>query len=255
MNSKISIINVVNYAQRPDLIEECEQFLDRLWPPFMSQSAVSDEYWERLDEQPNNQFQFIATVNEKATERVIGIIRSVPFLWPYGDFAKLVEMGWDDIFNFAMENQHDGEPYISALSVTVDPQYRGQQIPALLIEALKQAAKEYGAKAMIVPVRPTLKHRYPLQDFDEYCAWKNAQGEPFDPWIRTHWRLGATVLQSVHRSMVITGSITDWQSWTGMSFPQSGKYIIPNALVPVTVDVPHQKVEYIEPNLWMLHAL
>lgn len=254
MNNELSV-NIQSYAQRPDLIEDCEQLLDRLWPQFMSESAVSDEYWARLDEAPNSQFQFIATVNENAVERVVGIIRSVPFLWPYGDFAKLAEMGWDDIFNFAMGNQEGGESYFSALSVTVDPQYRGQQIPDLLINALKQAAKAYGAKAIIVPVRPTLKHRYPLQDFDEYCGWKNKHGEPFDPWIRTHWRLGATVLQPVHRSMVITGFIADWQSWTGMSFPQSGKYIVPGALVPVIVDMECQQAEYIEPNLWMLHAL
>ncbi|EJD6411131.1 MULTISPECIES: transferase [Providencia] len=252
---KLLQVNTQSYAQRPDLIEECELFLDKLWPQFMSQSSVCDEYWNRLDEEPNSYFQFIATVNENEEERVIGIIRSVPFLWPYGDFSKLAEMGWDAIFNFAMENQQGGEPYISALSVTVDPQYRGCQIPALLINALKHAAKEYAAKAVIVPVRPTLKHCYPLQDFEAYCGWQNERGEPFDPWIRTHWRLGATVLQPVHRSMVIIGSIADWQSWTGMYFPQSGQYIVPNALVPVTADIQRQQVEYIEPNLWMLHSL
>ncbi|EML0364097.1 GNAT family N-acetyltransferase [Providencia rettgeri] len=254
MNKSLQV-NIQSYAQRPDLIDECERFLDKLWPQFMSQSSVCDEYWERLDEEPYSHFQFIATVNENSLERVVGIIRSVPFLWPYGDFSKLAEMGWDAIFNFAMENQQGGEPYISALSVTVDPQYRGQQIPALLINALKTAAQSHGAKSVIVPVRPTLKHRYPLQDFDEYCGWKNEQGEPFDPWIRTHWRLGATVLQPVHRSMVITGSIADWQSWTDMKYPQSGQYIISGALVPVTADVLRQQVEYIEPNLWMLHSL
>ncbi|MEX6225381.1 hypothetical protein AB6F55_11420 [Providencia hangzhouensis] len=66
--------------------------------------------------------------------------------------------------------------------------------------------------------------------------------------FRTHWRLGATVRQPVHRSMVIIGSIADWQSWTGMYFPQSGQYIVPNALVPVTVDIQRQQVEYIEPE-------
>lgn len=254
MNKSLRV-NIQSYAERPDLIDECELFLDRLWPQFMSQSSVCDEYWERLDEEPNSHFQFIATVNEDSSEQVVGIIRSVPFLWPYGDFSKLAEMGWDAIFNFAMENLQGGEPYISALSVTVDPQYRGQQVPALLINALKTAAQSCDGKAVIVPVRPTLKHRYPLQDFDEYCGWKNERGEPFDPWIRTHWRLGASVLQPVHRSMVITGSIADWQSWTGMYFPQSGQYIVPNALVPVTVDVLRQQVEYIEPNLWMLYLL
>ncbi|EPG4010181.1 hypothetical protein I9Y56_004066 [Providencia stuartii] len=71
----------------------------------------------------------------------------------------------------------------------------------------------------------------------------------------THWRLGGKILQPVYRSMVIVGTIKQWESWTGMRFMQSGQYIVPQALVPVNIDTQAQWGEYIEPNLWMLHSL
>lgn len=55
--------------------------------------------------------------------------------------------------------------------------------------------------------------------------------------------------------MSIKGTVEQWESWTGMRFIQSGQYVVPNALVPVTVDIEKQSIEYIEPNLWMLHSL
>ncbi|ELX8380029.1 transferase [Providencia vermicola] len=256
MSIKPSItINIHSFVQRPDLIEQSDELLDKLWPQFMCETAVCDEYWEKLYEEPMNQFQFLAVADIQGTEKVVGVIKSVLFQWPDHNLTKLVDLGWDDIFNFAIENKNGEDRYISALSVTVEPEYRGYQIPALLINALKKAAVAYGAKAVVVPVRPTLKHRYPLQPFDDYCRWTNEQGEPFDPWIRTHWRLGGKILKPIHRSMSIKGTVEQWESWTGMRFIQSGQYVVPNALVPVTVDIEKQSIEYIEPNLWMLHSL
>lgn len=55
-------------------------------------------------------------------------------------------------------------------------------------------------------------------------------GAPLDPWIRTHWRLGARVLATAPSSQVITATVAEWQTWTGMAFPDSGDYVIPNGL-------------------------
>ncbi|MEZ4518824.1 MAG: hypothetical protein R3C44_19070 [Chloroflexota bacterium] len=39
-----------------------------------------------------------------------------------------------------------------------------------------------------------------------------------------------------HPSMVIEGTIGEWEMWTGMSFPESGDYIVEGALVPIQID-------------------
>lgn len=145
--------------------------------------------------------------------------------------------------------------FVSALSVTVDPDFRGRGIPAQLITALKAAVAQAGLKGVVVPVRPTFKAQYPLQDFAEYCQWQTPQGEPFDPWIRTHVRLGGQIIKPAMRSMDITSSADNWSEWTGMAFPHAGQYIVPGALVPVQADPETDWVIYHEPNLWIYHPL
>lgn len=53
--------------------------------------------------------------------------------------------------------------------------------------------------------------------------------------------------------MRIKGTIAEWESWTGMKFPDSGDYIVPGTLVPVRIDRNNDTGLYIEPNVWMHH--
>jgi hypothetical protein len=55
------------------------------------------------------------------------------------------------------------------------------------------------------------------------------------------------------RSMLITGSVTEWESWTGLALPESGDYVFPEGLAPLTVDVAADRCTYWEPNVWMVH--
>jgi hypothetical protein len=55
--------------------------------------------------------------------------------------------------------------------------------------------------------------------------------------------------------MKISGTVTTWEAWTEMKFPQSGEYIIPGALNPVTFDIEKDEGVYIEPNVWMHHSI
>ena len=55
--------------------------------------------------------------------------------------------------------------------------------------------------------------------------------------------------------MRVEGSVSDWESWTGMRFPETGHYVVPGALVPVAIDVERDTGLYLEPNVWMVHTL
>ena len=46
------------------------------------------------------------------------------------------------------------------------------------------------------PFRPSWKERYPLVPIERYAAWRRADGLLFDPWMRVHERLGASVLKA-----------------------------------------------------------
>ena len=73
--------------------------------------------------------------------------------------------------------------------------------------------------------------------------------------MRVHERLGARVLKSEPRSLRITGSVSDWEQWTGMKFPETRDYWFPGGLATVAIDREADLGAYWEPNVWMQHAL
>ncbi|MEZ4637201.1 MAG: hypothetical protein R2873_08130 [Caldilineaceae bacterium] len=115
--------------------------------------------------------------------------------------------------------------------------------------------REHGLTRLIVPVRPNFKARYPLIPIDDYISWTNADGLPFDPWMRVHARLGARVLKPCHRAMTIGGRVAEWQEWTGVPLPGSGQYTLPELLSPLSVDRAADRCVYVEPNVWMEHVV
>ena len=115
------------------------------------------------------------------------------------------------------------------------------------------AAPDHGIGQVVAPLRPTWKHRYPLQPMTEYAGWQRPDGLSVDPWIRTHQRMGATILGPAQRSMVVRGSVADWESWTGMVLPASGVYVIPDGLNTLSVDRDADTAVYVEENLWVRH--
>jgi hypothetical protein len=114
-------------------------------------------------------------------------------------------------------------------------------------------ARGAGLDALIAPVRPSWKDRYPLVPIERYAGWRRADGLLLDPWMRVHERLGATVLRPEPRSLRITGSAADWEDWTGLAFPEDGDDWFPGGLAPLSVVAGLGR--YWEPNVWMGHTL
>ncbi len=81
---------------------------------------------------------------------------------------------------------------------------------------MKQLALNGNMIKMVAPVRPSLKHTYPLIPMEEYIQW---------------------------------------EEWTGMRLPSSGSYIIEGGLVPLQIDKETNTGIYIEPNVWRSHTL
>src|SRR5260370_816970 len=82
-------------------------------------------------------------------------------------------------------------------------------------------------------------------------APRRGDGLPWDSWVRTHVRVGATIVRVAPCSMVIAGTLAEWSAWTGMEFDISGPTIVAGALSPVYVSLEQDHAVYIEPNLWI----
>jgi len=88
---------------------------------------------------------------------------------------------------------------------------------------------------------------------ERYAAWRRVDGLLFDPWMRVHERLGATILNPSRESLRITGTIAEWEEWTQTAFPESGDYWFPRGLATVAIDREADRGSCWEPNVWMHH--
>jgi GNAT superfamily N-acetyltransferase len=221
-----------------------------IWPVWLSTKAVRS-FWSAIYEPPLAQFQTIAVDGD----RVVGLGNSVPFFLAPG--ASLPDQGWDAVLEWGVLGARSNQPAnsLSALSVAIRPDQRGTGLAAQLLAAMKPPARRAGLSRMFAPVRPTRKAFYPLQDFATYCNWRRPDGTPLDPWLRTHEALGATTIRIAEASQTITGTVEQWERWTQLQFPESGRYAIAGALAPLEINLANDIGTCIEPNLWMEHPL
>lgn len=221
------------------------------WPEFMLNDPVANVYFGRLYEDFTD-FQF-ALYNG---DEVIGIGNSIPVIWNL-DAGSLPDDGWDWALTHGFELLENGTAptTLCAISMVLARSHQGRGASRHGLLAMKSIAARHGLNALIAPVRPSLKHRYPLIPMERYVTWTDADSAPFDPWLRTHWRMGAIIAKVAPRAMRIPGTVADWESWTNMKFPESGEYVVPFALNPVTADVERDLITYVEPNVWMHHPI
>jgi hypothetical protein len=143
---------------------------------------------------------------------------------------------------------------LCALAVMVPRELQRQGLSVLAVQAMNQIARHHALGSVIAPVRPSFKERYPLVGIERYAGWRRPDGLLFDPWMRVHERIGAKVLKPEPQSLRITGTIGEWEGWTGMSFPESGDYWFPGGLTTVCIDRDQDLGSYWEPNVWMQHS-
>lgn len=141
------------------------------------------------------------------------------------------------------------------LSVTVAPNWRGRYVSRVALQAMAHLARQHDLQRLIVPVRPAWKARYPITPMADFAGWQNDEGLPFDPWLRTHARLGARMISVCSQSAIYGGSVAQWEDWCGLPLPASGDYVVPGVLSLLHVDRDADQCITIEPNFWMEHPL
>jgi hypothetical protein len=240
---------IVTLMQQPELAEQFDALHEETWDAFLDGAPWS--HWETLFDTFAD-FQ-LALCDPDGT--VMGLGHSVPITWD-GTTADLPPL-LDEVIERALTDRQLGRSptALSALAAIVRPTQHGRGLSYLLVRGMVALAAEHHLQSLVVPVGPTLKHHYPLTPMERYVQWKRPDGTPFDPWIRVHWKLGAEQLCVAPRTAISTGTVAEWEEWTGMTFPESGRYIVPGALQPVEIDLERDTGRYEDPGVWMLHRV
>jgi GNAT superfamily N-acetyltransferase len=251
-------LQVSPLSQHPEL--EDEFWSDELmsaWPAFMLEDPIanliySDKRFERFLE-----FVLVA-VDTTDPNKVVARAVSVPFCLGE-DFERyeLPDGGWDTIARWADQDAFLGRTpnAVSALEILVHPETTQQGISGQMLAAMRANAKRLGFKDLYAPVRPSHKHLEPHTHMHDYAFRIREDGLPVDPWLRVHVRAGGRIIKIAPCSMTITGTLEQWRTWTELPLKESGEIVIPKALVPVYISQTHDYGVYIEPNVWVHHAL
>lgn len=242
---------IITARNNPELVKGTIPRINREWPEFMlhdTASAFLDACYTELPD-----FQFVLT--ESGCELPVAIGNSIPLHWTQA-MEKLPDEGWDWAITTGIKAHREGirPTVLCALQIVVFSGHQGKGISRRAVQAMIQRAREAGLNGLIAPVRPNRKCDYPLISIEEYLTWIDVNGLFFDPWLRVHQSLGARLIRPCRKAMRITGTVAEWEKWTGRSFPKSGTYEIPGALVPVTIDRVADIGTYVEPNVWMHHS-
>jgi GNAT superfamily N-acetyltransferase len=212
----------------------------------------------------------IATIAQKFPETqlllrnqqgsIVATMTAVRIDWD-GNPASLTT--WDAVVG---ENVETGDyiktykPEGTTLCITssaIDPPLQGKGLAPLLMRGMQQTAQELGIHHLIGPFRPSGYGDYKLAhgsvDFAEYCAMTQENGEPFDPWLRSTFRIGLKPLRIEERSMVVDVPIRTFGEYQRTYHPQKWKEVEKDKWECGETGswfVHGDRAIYIEPNIW-----
>ena len=239
-----------SYGKQSKWIPDIEHINEKAWPQFMQGEKVMRTYWGFL---LNNfdHYQSVLTIENK----IIAVVNSAPFRLG-SDVNALHENGiyWglkQISHNYYNELQPDT---LMALQIVVNPDYQGKEISYECLNILKTLAYQQGLDRVVIPLRPSSKHLYPLIDINNYVNWKNKEGFPYDPWLRVHIKAGGKIVK-LCKGISIQASIPQWEEWTGLHFGSTGSYVIPKALNTIYADLDENTATYSQDNIWVVHSV
>ncbi len=247
-------LSVASLARRPDLVPLLDRF-PGAWPAFMYHDPLSGLLYAHAA----GLLAAYCLVGYDPDRPDVPLAKaySAPVHWTGDPAADLPDGGWDAMMLHVVDDAlARREPnLVSALEITVQPEYRGAGLSRQMLDALRENTARLGYRDLVAPVRPNGKHRYPELSIERYLDLRRPDGLSEDPWLRTHQRAGGRIVRIAPRSMTIVGSLAEWREWTGLPFAESGPVQVPQALAPVACDVTAGWGVYVEPNVWVHHKL
>lgn len=221
--------------------------ITKAFPKIISESEVIKKNWTKLENYFPEYQQFLIDPNEE----LIGFINTVPFHFNKS-LSELPEFGWDWMFEKAITDYETktNPNFLGGLQVIVKSKFQGKGFSKQILNYTKNFIKSTKLLNLVIPIRPTEKHKFPQMPMTAYLKLKN-ENEIYDPWIRTHIKGGAQIIKVCEKSMTMKGDIKFWESMLNKKILKSGKYKLEGALDLITIDCENNIGQYVEPNIWI----
>jgi len=136
-------------------------------------------------------------------------------------------LGWSDSTYRSSLEKKCKNTYV-ALFARVQSEFRQQGHAAKLIETMKELSIIEN-KHLIIPLRPPFRYKeeYAQMSFNDFCNLVRDDGMPLDPWIRLHYKIGATKLLVSEFSHQHAMSIQDFcSSFPRVKLDKTGYYMV-----------------------------
>ena len=230
--------------------------------PASEMAALFAGGWPAFIESDDLATRYLPTVRATFGHLEVAVLRSdslvgagwgVPVAWDGG--PSTLPGGYSDALERAVRGHQAAltPDTLVVCAAQVRPDAVRSGIAVAILAGLIEAAEAAGLAKVVAPLRPTAKHRYPLTAIESYAAWRRADGSAFDPWIRTHLRMGGRILGTRPASQTFTGTVQQWEQWSGFDLPGDGAYIVPDALAPLHIDRAANVGTCVEPTVWVRH--
>ena len=150
----------VTHAEHPEL----KKTVPDIWPEFMAHDPVVQSFWPQLyDQYPD--FQLWVIDRDAGRRATVGYACSVPVGWNETPSPRGIDWALTDGVEAAPTT-------LCAIVAGVVPDYRGLGIAETILRRLAAIGAGHGLDALVAPVRPTWKERYPLVALDRYVGWR-----------------------------------------------------------------------------------
>lgn len=189
-----------------------------VWNPFNWQSE------ERTPSPPYDPDLHLVAISDRGL--MIGTIDGCKIPWS-GRVEDLPEGGWSGIAKLGAERR-DGSNFACAIGASVTGSARSSGLAVELLSALLERARELELDGLLAPVLPSYRWMtVTTLSLSDYAELRLPDGRHFDPWVRSHERIGGEVIGVCEDSAKFVSPRADWERWFQMRLPDDGEIILP----------------------------
>ena len=243
-------VQMARYSEQPALWDSISDLSSEVWPEYNRHGDVLSQYWNQLYE-TFPEWQFV--LFDPDAGEVLAEGHTVPVAWDGTDAALGPGIDASLEAGFALRAAGGSPTALCALAAEIPPRHQRRGLSAEVLRAMAGLAARGGTGS---PDRagPAVPQGALPDHPDRAVRGLDPGGRdavrPVAPGAHPARR---TPRAGPPRSMRITGSVADWESWTRMRFPETGDYVFPAGLATVRIDRGADTGQYWEPNVWLVH--